>query len=606
MLKHQVKTLWNLNIGRNISIQFKIFTAFIIVTLTSILIVTLGIKAFSQNIIKELVSENSAGSIVRANDNLEITLRDIDDISAAIAVNKPYVINTLLKKSGDSDNAWLQEQKKLINFLESIYIYKPYIEGITVYGTDGSRYSAGVSYNQDISADSDFTRSVLKAEGKILFLRQSFKYYNVIHNDKNIDVITASRSINYNGRPIGMIVVFLKYDVIKKSLDIGEVTKGDVFTIDAQNKLIYKSDSITEERISNFYLNNLELDRRTRETNIRKIEGKNFILSAYTSSFTGWTSLVAIPEEIFMEKLRYYNRVVMLWLIPIIILVLVVSTILSKRITGNLEKLSNSMREVGRGNLNAVPLIEDRDEIGQLSQIFGAMTRDIQRLMEDVRNTESKRRDAELKALQSQINPHFLYNTLNTIKYMASLQRANNIEDVSASLIDLLRITVGTNDKLIPIEMEVEHVKKYINIQKYKYIDKFDTVIEVEEGVLKYKTLKLMLQPLIENAIFHGIEPSEGKGIISIKIYKENEEVIKFRIADNGVGMDDNTIAKIMKWDNKESKGKFINIGLHNINERIKLFFGSGYGIKIDSKPGMYTIVEITIPVIEGDDWDFV
>jgi two-component system, sensor histidine kinase YesM len=232
---------------------------------------------------------------------------------------------------------------------------------------------------------------------------------------------------------------------------------------------------------------------------------------------------------------------------------------------------------------------------------FTKMMSEINSLMDDIKRQEKIKREDELKILQTQINPHFIYNTLNTIRYLSELQNVKNIKEITTSFIELLRVTIGNSERFITIQKEIDYVQSYINIQKYKYLDKFNVVYQVEDKILQCKTLKMTLQPIVENALIHGIDLADREGFISIKVYSENE-VIKFIITDNGVGMTEEQITKVLKFSSNENKSRFNGIGISNVNERIKMFFGNQYGLNIFSQPGECTTVEIIIPMIREEN----
>ena len=216
--------------------------------------------------------------------------------------------------------------------------------------------------------------------------------------------------------------------------------------------------------------------------------------------------------------------------------------------------------------------------------------------MENIKVNEKHKRIAEIKTLQAQINPHFLSNTLNTVKWLANAQKADNIETLVSSLIKLLHVSMGKGGDYISIREEIEYIRSYIQIQEFRYFDKFEVIFNIEEDILDYKILKFILQPIIENSIIHGIGPMDQKGLISVKAYKSEEELF-FSVTDNGAGICDDKIEQVLKSNGSSST--FSRIGIYNVNERIKLNFGEQYGLNIQSVEGLYTSVEIILPIIK-------
>ncbi|MNC28525.1 Sensor histidine kinase YpdA [compost metagenome] len=213
----------------------------------------------------------------------------------------------------------------------------------------------------------------------------------------------------------------------------------------------------------------------------------------------------------------------------------------------------------------------------------------INRLMEEIKVEEQK-------ALQSQIGPHFIYNALNTIKYLAKLQNITNIDEISGALVELLRSVLGNVRETVTIREELEYVKGYVLIQKYKFLDRVKVFFDVEEEVLESRILKLILQPVVENAMLHGIASSK-EGTVLVKIYREDNRIL-FEVTDNGVGMTTEQINKAMNMEGQKDSSRFSSMGLKNVGQRIKLAYGEAYGLQIYSCPGVFTTVEMSVPVI--------
>jgi two-component system sensor histidine kinase YesM len=217
--------------------------------------------------------------------------------------------------------------------------------------------------------------------------------------------------------------------------------------------------------------------------------------------------------------------------------------------------------------------------------------------IENIKAKEKQKSLAEFRALQAQINPHFIANTLNNVAWLAKMQKADNIEAVVTSLIKLLSASMGRGSDIITIQDELENIRSYINIQEYKYIKKMEIFIDFESDILDFKILRFILQPIVENSIIHGLGPKQGQGFISIKGYADGED-ISIIVEDNGVGMSENDIDTLLKGEEIVSKERYSNIGLKNVNERIKLSYGEKYGLHIKSQKNVFTTVEIRLPVI--------
>ena len=257
------------------------------------------------------------------------------------------------------------------------------------------------------------------------------------------------------------------------------------------------------------------------------------------------------------------------------------------------------MARVQEGDFDIPDVVEtSENEIGSLTRSFNVMTRRIRELMDqNVRDQEAKRK-SELKALQSQINPHFLYNTLDSIIWMAEGKKNEEVVLMTASLARLLRQSISNEDEVVPIAQEVEYARGYLTIQKMRYKDKMEFQIDVDPAILHINLIKLVLQPVIENAIYHGLKYKESKGLLIVKGFMKNGNAV-LQVIDNGVGMDEETLAHI--YDRHKVNYQSNGVGVYNVQKRLQLYYGSAYGITYESKVGVGTTATITIPGNQED-----
>ncbi len=282
---------------------------------------------------------------------------------------------------------------------------------------------------------------------------------------------------------------------------------------------------------------------------------------------------------------------------------LLLSFLVSKSISKPLSKLVVSMNNVKNGNFVVRMADDSKDELGEMTVHFNNMVNEIRYLIEEVKKKENLKRIAELKALQAQIDPHFLSNTLNTVRWLANIQKAENISSITKSLIQLLQACMGKGSELITIREEVEYVKDYLNIMDYRYYDKFKVHFEIEESIMEFKIMRFILQPIVENSLIHGLEPMSGQGLIILKGYRSGDE-LHISITDNGIGIAPDDLNSLMKDKPSGEKSTLSGIGIWNVDERIKYYFGEKYGVTIESVPNLFTAVEITIPAVEKGDVD--
>ncbi|EMS70251.1 sensor histidine kinase [Ruminiclostridium cellobioparum] len=330
---------------------------------------------------------------------------------------------------------------------------------------------------------------------------------------------------------------------------------------------------------------------------IKNVEG-GYLAAFSVVPESGWTVVALIPNE-YMNSLSNDIKHIVIQVVLICILIsILIFMVVYRSITFPLWELIRSMRDLKKGSLKSGKLLDDsRDEVAEVTASYNLMIDELNQQIENIKAKEQQRTLAEFKALQAQINPHFIANTLNNVAWMAKMQKADNIESVVTSMIKLLNSSMGRGPDIITIEEEIENIKSYINIQEYKYIKKIGVNIDFDAEILKYKILKFILQPIVENSMIHGLGPKQGQGFITIKGYADDGD-ISIIVEDNGVGMTQNEMDLLLKGEENGSRERFSSIGLRNVNERIRLAYGEKYGLHIKSQKDVFTSVEIRIPII--------
>ena len=279
---------------------------------------------------------------------------------------------------------------------------------------------------------------------------------------------------------------------------------------------------------------------------------------------------------------------------------LLTSWILSRMLSRPLWGLASAMERFERDadHFSYRPVGGTR-EVRELSQSFGHMVLRIQQLMSTVRQEEINLRKTELKALQAQINPHFLYNTLDSIAWMCERGRNADAVNMVHALARLFRISISRGHELIPIAKEIEHAESYLQIQKYRYKNQFTYEFDVDPGCLDYYCNKITLQPIIENSINHGLDLLVEEGRIQVEVLQDGEDIL-FRVRDNGVGMSQEQVDAILEQDPEDRTG----IGIRNVNDRLRIYFGAPYGLRITSELDVGTCVEIRMPKVKEGEYE--
>ena len=412
-------------------------------------------------------------------------------------------------------------------------------------------------------------------------------------------VITLSRALvnNQTGEREGLFFVDLNYSAISDLCNNNSIEeKGYIFVLDAEGNIVYHPKQ--QLMYGGLKTENIDAIMECREDSLIIDEGGDSKLYTMSKSKrTGWTVVGAA----YTSELLKNNEQAQMWylLVASILLLAVIgiSGIISREITKPIRSLRDSMRKVQNGQFDTHVEVITENEIGSLGRSFNLMTSEIRALMEQNVYEQKQKRKSELKALQTQINPHFLYNTLDSIIWMSEAGENDEVVEMTSALARLLRQSISNDKEEVELEKEIEYVKNYLTIQKMRYKDKLEFFIYVDPRVAHVPIIKLVLQPLVENAIYHGIKYKETKG--NLKIYaRPVDGRVEIVVADDGIGMDEDVMEHIFDEHRKEQKRN--GVGVPNVQKRLKLQYGSEYGIRYESVKGAGTKAVITIPVDGG------
>ncbi|WP_138750813.1 sensor histidine kinase [Paenibacillus sinopodophylli] len=331
------------------------------------------------------------------------------------------------------------------------------------------------------------------------------------------------------------------------------------------------------------------------------INGERFLVTAVESTNQKWKVICFVPLSYMLKNVDTLKTAILVVVCVSIIVALAIAYAISHSVSRNISRLEKSMRKIEKGDFSVRVQPSSYDEIGLLGLRFNFMVSKVNELVNTVYTERIAKQQAEFETLQAQINPHFLYNTLGTIRWLANLKKQKEIESLVISLIELLKGAIDKKGNFISLHEEVEYVKNYVLLQKFRYEDRFQTRYDIDENAKNAKVLKLILQPLVENALFHGLDMSKEGGLIKIGALRRDAFIV-LTVEDNGVGMTEEQVAAIL--EDKARKYPGLNsIGVRNVNERIKLYFGPQYGLSYRSELGKGTIVEAVLPFTTGE-WE--
>ncbi|RJX39181.1 sensor histidine kinase [Paenibacillus pinisoli] len=575
-------------ISPRLSIQGKIFIAFSLVALLSIFSTIAIVYVNMRENIKENAVTSVSDSIRQADESLNMMLEEIDRLNTVVVTNKNTVIDTILSPSVEISYEWFLEQKRIDEFLSVLIDYKPYISRIAVVGLNGKVFFTGGPWLDRTVIGTPMIHYMLENGSRHAYWKQTGVS----------DAITVGREVRYNRETIGVVMVDLNYDFIKKTYGVKPTADSMLYVLDKEGGFVYQSESAPSFAPSIEKITSIRQEfSGPGDAAEMSIDGKSYIVVSRSSQYTGWTTLALIPMDSLLGESAQLRKLMAEVSAIVLIVVLIGSLKVSSRITINIRRLKSMMMLVKDGNLTfPMKEIKTKDEVGQLYQVFIRMVEELNRLMEGIRVSEKEKREAELTALQAQIRPHFLYNSLNTIKYLAKMNGVPNIEEVSGSLIELMRGVLGHSNEYVTVREELDYVRSYISIVKYKYMQPIPVQEEIEEELLDCPVPKLMLQPIVENAILHGIGPLEEGGLVTIRIYMENQD-LKVEVTDNGKGMTREQMDLLLGGPFKGgTPSRFSGMGVRNVHERIVRQYGEPYGVSLYSELTLYTKVVITFP----------
>ncbi|WP_168120174.1 sensor histidine kinase [Paenibacillus sp. HB172176] len=571
------------------SIQGRIFVVFSLVILAALLLVSLVVYLHMTSIIKRNAIDYVTDSFHRADENVNVAIQDASKLMALVVTNQDIVPPVLMSGNSEVSLEGFRDMKKIDSFLSYLIAYKSNINRISVVSAVDNRvFYDGAPYMDRLNLDQELIDQIMnEPDGKLII-----KHTN---NDSQ-DAVTLGRKIMHNRQTIGVAMIDLNYELLSNNYNIRPSEDSGVWVVNESGEVIFNL-SGQQEQLSDELLQQSAAQTGVREI---KIAGKSSLMVSQISEATGWTTIGVIPLEALMKDSFTLGRKIIQVVLLVYLAVLFVSIGLASHITRNLRRLHNAMKRVQEGNFFVTADIAAKDEVGQFYSMFQSMLGRIRELMEGVKQREAAKREAELAALQAQIRPHFLYNSLNTIKYMASLNGTRNIEEVSGSLIEMLRGVLGNTKEFVALREELSYVNSYLTIQRYKYADRFKVGYEIEDELLDAQVLKLTLQPLVENALTHGIGSLSNNGSILIKAYKDEAELV-LEVGDNGVGMTTEQIAAALRDETLKDGYRSGGMGIRNVNERIGMVYGPSYGVKLYSRPGAFTKAEIRIPIEKGE-----
>ena len=588
------------------SIQSSIFCAVSILVLSAVLAVTVVSLRYTNSSIYENSVMYTQTIIGQLNQNIDSYISYMDNIASLVA-GSGDAYKYLYSESGIdalSLKEYNQCRQRLTEQFKTILKGRSDIRNIGIVRRENessSLFNNGMSTrNQNLKLDTQ--RWYADAVGKYDHYNLTSSHVQNVISGERPWVITLSRGIrNYTGEgdSDGVVFIDLNYSAISELCTQNSVgTKGYVFILDQDGNIVYHPQQ--QQLYNELQTENISLIMNAKTDVVTAGKGDDEKIYALShSETTGWTIVGCMNMSELLKNSRKARSIYVLVALGLIAVALVISSEIARNITFPIQKLRDSMKRVQKGDFSAAEIeVYSDNEIGSLTRSFNVMTHKIQDLMAQNIQEQEQKRKIELKALQSQINPHFLYNTLDSIIWMAEGKKNEEVVLMTASLARLLRQSISIENELVTIGQEVEYVRSYLTIQKMRYKDKLEFEINVDPRITHAQIIRLVLQPIVENAIYHGLKYKESKGMLKVHGYELGERII-IDITDDGVGMDEETLKHI--YDKHKVNYHSNGVGVYNVQQRLVLYYGKEYGIIYHSEKGKGTTATVVIPKKQED-----
>lgn len=549
----------------------------------------------NERIVEKQVSVSAGQTLHAVDKNLDFMLDEVITFSNLIFFDRE-VQNALrsVKSEGTDPDRLQLFNKYLVNMLLS----GDYIASVYLYDNYSNRYAMGKRGVQPLTIDNieqaPWYEEAMKLDGDLMWVKNSGGVLQNTNNERYISLIRVIKDIR-NFQKLAVLIVNVDEEtIINLFKDIADGGKSHYFVLNKQGDYITHPDmelSMVEEDIKPKL-------KGTGGYIVKNIDNTKMIVSYITSRKYEWKIVGLMPLGELSKQWKSLSYIGILILVLNSIFMSIGGSYITKLITKPLLIMQKFMKKAEQGNFETMVVDKNRsDEIVQLQQVYNKMVIEIETLIHEVKEEQKTIRKNELDLLRSQVNPHFLYNTLDGICALSLLGDNKGTFELTQSLGEFYRISLSSGKEIITVQDEIDCIKSYVKILDIRYDGKFEVVYDIQEEVLSLKLLKLILQPVVENAIHHGLRNKPGKGTIKIKAYREAENMVLI-VTDDGIGMTMDKIEEVISSGNRKNKGGF---GIYSSKQRISIFYSIENPITIFSEPGKGTEVTITIPIMKED-----
>ena len=565
------------------------FTA-IIVIISSVLIVLLSNLMIDKIGASRLDLLKQIGERANAIKNSSITISNLYRIN-------PSLISAMADKPNDIKEKELKVKlDDMKKNLDMVFSEVGIAFDVVVIGDNGFCYSSQSGNNYDFASVKNqlWYKTILENKDDITFI-SSFR--DSFGSKKKKYVFSASRRmVNSKDDEIGTLLINIDESYLSDIYQSALNGTNVIYIIDSSGNII----SHTNKSMRGMNFINVENFKRLygeNEFHIMKKSSGEYLISNYHDTQTGWTIIEEMPSSFVLSDVYRAYIIIFVIIGVCFIFALIISYLVAGKVSKPLLGLCDSLNQVREGNFDVVSHAKGYDEIELLKDSFNGMAQEIKQLLEDIKHKEAYKRRIENDLLRAQINPHFLYNTLFSIKCLVETGRPEEVSEMISAFIDFLKMTLRQDADLITLNEEFVITEKYLILQQIRYGNMLSFEFETDENAGECMVPALILQPIVENAIFHGIEAKGEVGIIVITSKLQDDNLI-ITINDDGIGMSADKVENIAKQCNKKEYTRNVSIGIANVSGRIRVDFGDEYGINIESEPDIGTTVTLKLPII--------
>jgi len=581
----------------NLPIRYKLIIHFTLISIVPSLLLGMLVSYTVTRIIEDRANEHTLQLIGKVNTSLEHVVSNMQNLTYFISFD-PHVQKFL----SDTDNRLsADEQYTVSRFLQGFTTLYPEVAGILVADRQGGYMSNDMYARRPASLTEElWYEQAVDSRGIFTIVGHPVNRNVTTHtNYRPEEVISVARAILEPDTQVvkGVVLVDLKLRVIAEAAkDVRLGKTGYLMVIDHRGENIYTP---TNPMIDGFPL--AWIGDQASGMFAKQVNGRSLQFIYLTSPFTNWTTVGVFPKNESAAEARQIQFYVVSFVFLICLMGITASLYVSHTISRPIQQLKAFMHKAESGDLTVRHTGSRTDEIGMLGKSFNTMLVQLRKLLELTELQERQKREAELKSLQAHIKPHFLYNTLDTIHWLARKKGADDVAEVVEALSRLFRIGLSRGNERIPLADEMAHIRSYLQIQKTRYRDKLNYQIEMDPDTEHLEVLKIMLQPFVENAIYHGLKQRRGPGNIWISA-RLAEQALVLTVADDGIGIAEDQLSALQEQLASDIRGQtnFSGYGIMNVLARVKLTFGEPYGVLIDSERGRGTTVTIMHPIIDG------